>query len=122
MYDTPLILPLQNRQPCFNSCFVQILTPSTFLTDLPCRNHVNNMFSGPLTPLSASTAVASAPLPYDNFSAAKLLKFCQHAIPTFLTLCHDPNGFVMLNTTSNSAPITPACSPLYTIPTPSATL
>ena len=35
-YNTPLILPLQNRQPRFDSCLIQIPTPSAiFLTDLP---------------------------------------------------------------------------------------
>ena len=66
------------------------------------RNHVNNALSGPYTPLSASTAVASAPSSYDNFSSARLSKFCQHAIPTFSTLCHNPSGSATSNTTSNS--------------------
>jgi hypothetical protein len=75
-----------------------------YLADLPRRNHVNNVLSGPPTPPSAPMAVASAPLPYDNFSSARLLKFCQYAIPIFLTLCHDPNGSAMLRPV-NSMPI-----------------
>ena len=99
--------------------------------------------------------VASTPLLYNNFSLARLLKFCQHAIPIFLTLYYNFNGFAILNTTSNSVliilvyflsstllnllvsviiitileelrpinsmPITLIYSPLYTIPTLSAT-
>jgi hypothetical protein len=90
-----------------------IPTPSAiFLADLPRRNHVNNALSGPPTPPSAPTAVASAPLPYDNFSSARLSKFCQHAIPTFLTLRHDPSGSATLRPV-NSAPTTLTRSPTY---------
>jgi len=108
----PPLLPYINTKKTTRS-----LTPPQLLTQLPLtscvtlnltsllnllRNHVNNALSGPYTPLSASTAVASAPLSYDNFSSARLLKFCQHAIPTFLTLCHNPSGSATSNTTSNS--------------------
>ena len=94
-----------------------ILIPSaTFLADLLCRNYVNNALSGPPTPLLASTAVTSAPLSYDNFSSARLLKFCQHAIPTFSTPYHVKITLIA-RLQRQRAPY-----PLPTIPIPSATL
>ena len=81
-----------------------ISTPSaTAFTDLPRQNHVNHALSVPPTPPSASAAVARAPSSsHDNFSSARLSKFCKYAIPTFLTLCHDPSGSATSKTRQNT--------------------
>ena len=59
------------------------------------------LFSPPI-PLLVFIAVASVPLSYNNFSFARLLKFCQYAIPIFLILCYNFNGFAMSNTIFNN--------------------
>jgi hypothetical protein len=100
---------------------IQARHSATTLAALLRRNHVNNALSSPPAPPSASTAVASAPSSYDNFSSARLSRFCQHAIPTFSTLCHDPSGSATPNTRFNNAPQTPArspSSPLSNLPAP----
>jgi hypothetical protein len=102
---------------------IQARHSATTLAALLRRNHVNNALSSPPAPPSASTAVASAPSSYDNFSSARLSRFCQHAIPTFSTLCHDPSGSATSNTRFNNAPQTPArspSSPLSNLPAPAA--